>query len=77
MKKTVFLEKIQELLEVDIPLTETTNLTDLEEFDSLAIMSLIAMIHANFQKTVKGSELQQINTAEDLMALIGMEHFMD
>lgn len=77
MKKAVFLEKIKALLEVDEPLTETTDLSELEEFDSLAIMSLIALIHAEFQMAVKGSDLQQIKTVEDLMALIGMEHFVD
>ncbi len=42
-----------------------------EEFDSLGVMALVAMISANFGKTVSGQKLAALTTLDSLIELIG------
>ena len=76
MKKSIFLQKLQEALEVDdIELTEETNLQKLEDFDSLAIMNIIALVDSHFNVILPDFELEKITTVKSLMKLIGIEKF--
>ena len=68
-----FLEELAELMEVDNSLTPETSLSDMEEYDSLAIMSLIAFIDDNFNATFSGEKLAELKTVNDLISLIGRE----
>lgn len=76
MKKSIFLQKLQEALEADdIELTEETNLQELEDFDSLAIMNIIALVDSHFNVILPDVELEKITTVKSLMKLIGIEKF--
>ena len=77
MTKTDFYEELYELLLTQDPILATTNLQELEEFDSLAIMGLVAIIDENFSMTVSGKKLSKVATVNDLMTLIGDTHFTD
>lgn len=76
MKTSEFLEKLKETLELeDTELSVDTNLRDLEEYDSLSVLSIIAMIDEKFGKKLSGQDFQSITTVKSLMELIGKDSF--
>lgn len=76
MKVSEFLEELKDRLELeDVELNEDTNLKDLEEYDSLSVLSIIAMIDENFEKKLSAQDFQSITTVKSLMELIGMDSF--
>jgi acyl carrier protein len=77
MKQTEFFELLMDALEVESvdELDTEMELTDLEEYDSLAVLSLIALIDEHFGKRIAGNEFQKITTVQSLMDLIGSDQF--
>ena len=75
MTKDKFLQELSELLETDTELTLTTNLKDLEEYDSLAIMGLVAYADKNFGKKIPGENFSQVTDVQSLIDLLGAENF--
>jgi acyl carrier protein len=76
MKIEEFLVIIKENLEIeDTQLTDKTELSSLSEYDSLAIMSIIALVDENFGKKLTAQQLGSITTVRSLMELIGIEKF--
>jgi len=76
MKTNKFLSELSETLELEeIELNLHTNLKDLEEFDSLSVLSIIAMIDEQLGKRLSGNDFNSITTVKSLMELIGMESF--
>jgi len=70
-----FLVQLAELIEIEDKLSLDTNLKDYEEFDSMAIMSLVAFVHKNFGKQFNARQLNQVETVESLVELIGKDSF--
>ncbi len=70
-----FMLELAELIEIEDELNLDSNLKDYEEFDSLAIMSLVAFLHKSFGKQFNARQLNQIDTVESLVDLIGSESF--
>ncbi|AZA47507.1 hypothetical protein EG346_04590 [Chryseobacterium carnipullorum] len=77
MKTSVFLEKLQEELEEDETLTLETNLKQLESYDSISLLSVIAFVDENFDKKIDTKHFKDIETVSDLMNIIGKENFED
>lgn len=79
MKKDYFFTEFHEFLEVDSVegFNSETNLKDLEEYDSLMIMSIIAFIDDNFSRKLTTKQLNELKTINDLIVLIGKENFED
>jgi acyl carrier protein len=78
MKKDDFMKALQGVLEIeDAELSESTDLKNMEqfEFDSMAIMTLVAFIHETFNKKFSAVQLNKITTVKSLMELIGPENF--
>ncbi len=78
MKTDDFIKELKEALEIeneDQEITLETNLKDLEEYDSLSVLSITAMIDKNFSKQIPSSDFIKITTIKNLMDLIGKEHF--
>lgn len=75
MTKQEFCKEIAEIMEVDDAIDETTDLTKYEEFDSLAIMSLVALINSKFGKRIPGTQLKSVKTPAELISLIGESSF--
>ena len=74
MTKQEFIEELKEIMEID-ELAADQKLADLEEFDSLAIMSIIAMTFSKFKVKLAGTAIKNSQTVMDLMILIGMKKF--
>ena len=72
MNKKEFLNKIEEIIEVEEnSLTGSELLEDLEDWDSLAVMGFIAMIDVNFALTIRAEKINECKTVNDLASLLG------
>ena len=79
-KKTEdFINEFKEALEIedeDQEITVKTYFKDLEGYDSLSVLSIIAMIDKNFSKQIPSSEFVRVVTVGNLIELIGKEPFV-
>ncbi len=76
MEKEIFFKELLECMEIDpVDITEDTVFRQLEDFDSMAIMSIVAYADEKFGKTLAAEQLKEMKTVGDLMELIGREHF--
>lgn len=64
-----FLEKLAGILEVE-SVKEADDLKAFPQWDSLAVLSVIAMLDANYGVNLHASDFQQVGTAVDLWNLI-------
>jgi len=74
MGKQEFLEELFEELEIESveKLTYDIVLEDLEEFDSLAVMSIIALVHENFDLKLSAQDFKDFKTVGDLASKVGL-----
>jgi acyl carrier protein len=76
IKKDIFFEELLECMEIEpVDIDEDTVFRELEDYDSMAVMSIVAYADEKFGKTLAAEQLQDMKTVRDLMELIGMEHF--
>ena len=62
---------LEEMLELDEGrLTPQTKLADLEEWDSIAVISFIALVDDHFDKIIKGSQIKKFQTVSDALAVM-------
>lgn len=65
------LEHIAEILDLEVEeINEDTVLCEYEEWDSVAILSFIALMDEEFGKAVKGAEIRALETVKDLMDMM-------
>ncbi len=68
MKDQEKMQAIADSIEMDVSeLTMDTKLKDLENWDSIAVLSVIAFINENFQKYPKAEEILKYETVGELM----------
>jgi len=78
MKTADFIAELAEVLEYEgDDFAINTDLTELDGYDSLSTMSIIALVDENFNKKLTADQLKTITTVESLMQLIGKENFTD
>ncbi len=78
MKTEDFINKLKKALEIedeDQEITVNTYLKDLEEYDSLGVLSIIAMIDKNFGKQIPSPDFAKVTTVNSLKDLIGKRYF--
>ena len=78
IKTEDFTKELKEALEIEDEnqeITLETNLKDLEEYDSLSVLSIIAMVDKNFGKQIPSVDFIKITTIKSLMDLIGKDNF--
>lgn len=64
-----FLSKIAGILEVD-EVKETDDLKSFSQWDSLSVLSVIAMLDASYGVNLKAADLAPVNSAGDLWQLV-------
>ena len=74
MTKQDFIKELMDIMELDV-LDADQKLAELEEFDSLAIMSIVALAFSRFKVKLSGQEIKNAKTPEALIALIGESRF--
>jgi len=78
MKIENFIYELKGALEIedkDKEITLETDLRYVEEYDSLSVLAIIAMIDKNFGKQIPSSDFAKVTTVSSLMDLIGKEYF--
>ena len=78
MKTADFINELKDALEIedeDQEITLETDLRYLEEYDSLSVLAIIAMIDKNFGKQIPSADFTKVTTISSLMDLIGIECF--
>ena len=59
---------IEEVLDVEEgSLSPETELADVDEWDSIAALSLIVMLDEKFEKTVSGAQIKALETVNDIL----------
>jgi len=72
MTRAEFLAALEEMLEADAgTLSPDTALDSLDSWDSLAVISFIALVDEHFDHVVAGEDLAKAKSIGDLLALIG------
>ena len=69
MDKLEFYQRLAEILDVEEVKPENV-LKDFDGWDSLAILSVLAMTDAKYGVSVKAEEIRSVVTAEDLARLV-------
>lgn len=73
MDRKDFLLALDEMLELDAgTLTGAEELESLDNWDSLAVISFIALVDEKLGLVVEGEKLAKARTVDDLMALAGV-----
>tara|TARA_B100002003_G_scaffold107601_1_gene99908 strand:- start:62 stop:289 length:228 start_codon:yes stop_codon:yes gene_type:complete len=70
MKQVEFLKLLQDLMQTEVELEEELKLEDLEEFDSLAILSLVSM-YDKLGVNVRPGDISDSVTVLDLIKIAG------
>ncbi|AIG30071.1 hypothetical protein IA01_06140 [Flavobacterium psychrophilum] len=70
-----FILGLQEELEIEGNLENTTNIKELEEWDSMAAMLLIGYVSNEFNVTLTSNDLDTLTTIDSLIDKIGAEKF--
>ena len=65
-----FIEKIIDVMDIEEEITADTVLEDLEEWDSLSLVSFMAMANAAYGKKVAASDVKMAKTVADLYELV-------
>ena len=62
------LEKLAEIMDLEVEeIKEDAILADIDEWDSVAALSFIALMDEEFGKAVKGAEIRQFVTIKDVL----------
>jgi acyl carrier protein len=69
MDKTEFYKRLAEILDVE-ELKPGNALVDFETWDSLAILSVLAMADAKYGVAIKADEIRSVVTAADLANMV-------
>ena len=78
MKTEDFINELKDALEIedeDQEITLETDLRYVEEYDSLSVLAIIAMIDKNFGKQIPSADFAKVTTVSSLMELIGKKYF--
>lgn len=68
MSKQEKLEKLAEIMDLEVEeIKEDALLADIDEWDSVAALSFIAMMDEEFGKAVRGAEIRQYVTVQDVL----------
>ena len=70
MDTTQFLENIKDLIDTETELTVDTKFRELDEWDSLAALSTIAMVDDEYGIVISANELRQLETLGDIIRAI-------
>ncbi|MBQ7453942.1 MAG: hypothetical protein IJS69_02670 [Selenomonadaceae bacterium] len=65
-----FITRLTELMDTDFALTLSTKLSDVEDWDSLSMVSFFSFCNTTLAKKVSPDEIKSAQTVEDLFKLV-------
>jgi acyl carrier protein len=78
MLKSEFFQLLAEAIEAkDVSLDESTVIKQIPDYDSMAVLAIIAFVDEQFSKRLTAKQLNEIGTVRSLMNLIGMDQFTE
>ena len=72
MTKTEFLEKLQDIFERDDEITEDMVLEEMDEWDSLSAMAVMAFFNKTLSITLLPAEVREMKTVAELVKKAGL-----
>lgn len=77
MKIELFISSFEEILDniEGIDLLPSTNFKELDDWDSLTALSLIAIVDEVYGFKLNGDQIRESNTIEDLFLLVNGKNF--
>ncbi|MDT3694572.1 MAG: phosphopantetheine-binding protein [Mucispirillum sp.] len=72
MTKAEFLEKLQDIFERDDEITEDMVLEDMDEWDSLSAMAVMAFFNKSLSITLLPAEVREMKTVAELVKKAGL-----
>lgn len=72
MTKAEFLEKLQDIFERDDEITEDMVLDDMDEWDSLSAMAVMAFFNKSLSITLLPAEVREMKTVAELVKKAGL-----
>ena len=72
MTKAEFLEKLQDIFERDDEITEDMVLEDMDEWDSLSSMAVMAYFNKSLSITLLPAEVREMKTVAELVKKAGL-----
>lgn len=71
MSVKVFIQNFAEAIEVELDsITSETIFKDIDIWDSMAVLNIIAMVDDKYNKSIGGDEIEKSNTIADLWGKI-------
>lgn len=70
-----FISGLQEELELEAILKNTTNLKELDEWDSMGAMVLIGFVSNEFDVILNPEDIKDMTTIDSLIERIGLDKF--
>lgn len=76
MKKNEFIKQLAEFCEFDsAQISVDTELRSIDGYDSLAIMSMIAFLHKNYNIKITSKQISELTDFNSLIDLLGSDNF--
>lgn len=75
MQKEKFLQLLVDELELESEISLSTNIKELDEWDSMLAMMLIGVVSNEFDKSLSAKDIDEITTVQSLIDKIGTEKF--
>lgn len=72
MTKAEFLEKLQDIFERDDEITEDMVLDEMDEWDSLSAMAVMAFFNKSLSITLLPAEVREMKTVAELVKKAGL-----
>ena len=66
-----FIKRLSELMDTDTALNLSTKLTDVEDWDSLSMVSFFSFCNTTLKRHVAPEQIRAAQTVEDLFKLAG------
>ena len=70
MERNEFIEKLRDLLDCENEFTMETSLEDIEEWDSLGVITFLAEMDKYASSQIKAEDVKRAKTVEDLYGLL-------
>ena len=65
-----FLKKLKEMMDTETELTLETKLSDVEEWDSLSLVTFLSFCNARLNRPVEPEEIKSAQTVNDLYKFV-------
>ncbi len=72
MDKSIFIEKLKDVIQTEKDINFNTELESIEEWDSIAQISLLAFLDSEFNKHLTVNDFEKIKTVNDIAKIAGL-----